>query len=237
MALEVTKLRCGYDGQMIIHDVSLRVDDGGFATILGSNNAGKSTLINCISGIVPASGGSIMFDDVDITHMAPHRRVGLGVVQVPEGRQLFAGMTVLDNILMGAVGVRRAERQSSGADMERVLEMFPRLRDRRQQVAGSLSGGEQQMLAMARALMSRPRLLMLDEPSLGLAPLIVEGIFETMSALNDEGVTILLVEQNLTLSLKYAATGLVLDRGEVAIEGPSEALQASDETRRAYLGI
>ncbi|MBC7595229.1 MAG: ABC transporter ATP-binding protein [Kineosporiaceae bacterium] len=237
MTLEVTNLSCGYDGQMIIHDVSLSVPDGGFATILGSNNAGKSTLINCISGIVPASGGSIVFDGVDITHMAPHRRVGLGVVQVPEGRQLFAGMTVMDNILMGAVGVQRAKAQSSEADIDRVLEIFPRLRDRRQQVAGSLSGGEQQMLAMARGLMSRPRLLMLDEPSLGLAPLIVESIFQTMSVLNDEGVSILLVEQNLTLSLQYAATGFVLDRGEVAVEGSSEALQASDETRRAYLGI
>ncbi|MCU1614418.1 MAG: transporter ATP-binding protein [Frankiales bacterium] len=237
MSLEVSDLSCGYEGQTIIHNVTLRVETGGFSTILGSNNAGKSTLINCLSGVVPATSGRIEFNGVDITNIAPHRRVRLGVVQVPEGRQLFSDMTVVENILMGAVPMGRIAKVELADRMDQVFALFPRLKDRRRQISGSLSGGEQQMLAIARGIMSRPKLLMLDEPSLGVAPLIVESIFEALAMLNRDGVTILLVEQNLALSLRYAASGFVLERGEVVVEGTSSELQSSSKTRRAYLGM
>lgn len=237
MVLDVRDLTCGYGKSTVLEDVSLRVDEGGFACVLGSNNAGKSTLINCLSGIVPATSGSVHLRGRDITAMPAHQRVEQGLVQVPEGRQLFPDMTVADNLLMGAVGSKLRKQGRLTAKLDEVFELFERLAERSGQLAGSLSGGEQQMLAIARALMAEPDVLILDEPSLGLAPLVVESIFGTLAGLNRNGRTILLVEQNLTLALQYAKTGYVLERGRVMLHGTSDELTASDQTRKAYLGM
>lgn len=237
MILEVRGLSCGYGLQTVVHDVSLQVNEGDFASVLGANNAGKSTLINCLSGIVPSSSGEIYFNGAPITHMAPFKRVRQGLVQVPEGRQLFPQMTVYENILMGAIGDSSSNGKVDKKILSDVYDLFPRLMNRTSQIAGSLSGGEQQMLAIARGLMSKPKLLMLDEPSLGLAPVVVELIFEALAALNRSGVTILLVEQNLVLSLQYARTAYVLERGEVAVAGTTEELTGNERARKAYLGL
>lgn len=237
MILDVRGLSCGYGLQTIIHNVSLQVNEGDFASVLGSNNAGKSTLINCLSGIVPSSRGEIYFDGALVTSMAPFKRVRQGLVQVPEGRQLFPHMTVYENILMGAIGDSSSKGKVDKKILSDIYDLFPRLMNRANQIAGSLSGGEQQMLAIARGLMSRPKLLMLDEPSLGLAPVVVEMIFEALAALNRSGVTILLVEQNLVLSLQYARTAYVLERGEVVVAGTTEELTGNERARKAYLGL
>ena len=234
--LQVNDVACGYGDQDVVNGVTLSVDGTDFSCILGSNNAGKSTLINCISGLVPARGGAIVFQDEDITGLAPFQRVRRGLVQVPEGRQLFPEMTVLENVIMGGNGDSRS-RAYDRALLDDVYDLFPRIKERSQQRAGSLSGGEQQMVAIARALMSRPTLLMLDEPSLGLAPLMVEAIFNTLSSLNGAGVPILLVEQNLHMSLKHARYAYVLERGSVVIQGLSDDLSDNDDARRAYLGL
>lgn len=230
----MTGLECGYGDQTVIDGLSLSVDEGDFAAVLGPNNAGKSTLISCLSGTVPARRGCVVFDGVDVTRMPAHTRVRLGLVQVPEGRQLFGEMTVMENLLMGATVAGKANRAES---LDEVFELFPRLRDRVSQRAGSMSGGEQQMLAIGRGLMSRPRLLMLDEPSLGIAPLVVDALFEALSELNRRRVTILAVEQNLAVSLRHARYGYVLDRGGIAVHGPAADLIAGDDARHAYLGL
>ncbi|EON22156.1 ABC transporter-like protein [Nocardioides sp. CF8] len=234
--LQVNDVACGYGDQDVVTGVTLNVDGTDFSCILGSNNAGKSTLINCISGLVPARGGAIVFQDEDITGLAPFQRVRRGLVQVPEGRQLFPEMTVLENVIMGGNGDSRS-RAYDRALLDDVYDLFPRIKERSQQRAGSLSGGEQQMVAIARALMSRPTLLMLDEPSLGLAPLMVEAIFNALSSLNGAGVPILLVEQNLHMSLKHARYAYVLERGSIVIQGTSDELSDNDDARRAYLGL
>lgn len=237
MILETHELAGGYGSQTIIRNVSLQVDEGAFACVLGSNNAGKSTLINCLSGIVRASRGEVYFGGERITALEPFRRVRRGLVQVPEGRQLFPQMSVYENIIMGALGDASSNGTFDSSALSEVYELFPRLKERASQMAGSLSGGEQQMVAIARGLMSKPKLLMLDEPSLGLAPIIVETIFEALAILNRGGVTILLVEQNLTLSLKYAKTAYVLERGEVVVAGSSDEIAGNTAARKAYLGM
>jgi branched-chain amino acid transport system ATP-binding protein len=233
--LEVEGLTAGYGGPPVLEDVSLRVEAGELVGLLGANNAGKSTLINALSGLVPLSAGRIRFDGADISAMAAKDRVALGIVQVPEGRLVFPEMTVRENLLMG--GINPNARAARAREIERVTELFPRLKERLGQLAGTLSGGEQQMLAIGRALVARARLLMLDEPSLGLSPLFVQHIFEIVRRLNAEGLTVLLVEQNLMLTMKHASRCYVLERGRVVVSGSAQAVKEDPRTRRAYLGL
>lgn len=236
MVLQLKHVHGGYGRLEVISDVSLEVKEGDFCCVLGSNNAGKSTLINLISGVIRTTGGQVVFDGEDITSMAPHERVRRGLVQVPEGRQLFPYMTVRENLLLGAVGDRTTRSHDEDL-LDEVHRLFPKLRERSAQWAGSLSGGEQQMVAIGRGIMARPKLLMLDEPSLGLAPLIVEAIFATLDELSRSGVTILLVEQNLTVSLQHARYAYVVERGEIVLDGPASELVGDEDARRAYLGM
>ncbi|WP_430397123.1 ABC transporter ATP-binding protein [Ferrovibrio sp.] len=233
--LELRSITAGYDGVDVLHDVSITVQPGEIVGLLGANNAGKSTLINCVSGIVPASKGQILFEGRDITAMPAKQRVAAGIVQVPEGRLVFPEMSVRENLLLG--GLNPTAKPHRPVELERVLEMLPRLKERMSQDAGTLSGGEQQMLAIGRGLMARGRLLMLDEPSLGLAPLFVQYIFEIIDQLKAAGMTILLVEQNLNLTLKHADRCYVLERGRIAVEGVADAVRDDPRTRRAYLGL
>ncbi len=232
--LELLDVHAGYDGIEVLGGVSLTVGEQDFVALLGANNAGKSTLVNCISGLVRPTRGRIAYNDKELTGLAPHRIAGIGICQVPEGRQLFPSMTVLDNLLMGGITPkakpRRAER------LEFVFNLFPRLAERRMQLAGTLSGGEQQMAAIGRALLGCPSLLVLDEPSLGLSPLFVNTIFEALQALHRNGLSILLVEQNLTVALQHARRGYVLERGAVVMAGSHAELRDDPHVRRAYLG-
>ena len=233
--LEVDDIAVYYGDMCAVSSVSLMVDEGEAVAVLGANAAGKTTLLRAISGLVPVASGAIRFDGEAITAMPPHERVERGLIQVPEGRLVFPFMSVLDNLRLGAYAerARSAERES----MEFAFELFPRLQHRRDQMAGSLSGGEQQMLALARGLMGRPRLLMLDEPSLGLAPLLVKEVMERVDTIHHEGVTVLMVEQNVAQTLKLVDRGSVLENGAIAMSGTAEELAASDDVRRAYLGI
>jgi len=233
--LEVTELRAGYGTADVLKGVTLEVRRGEFVALLGANNAGKSTLINCLSGTLTARGGRIVFDGVDLTDYPSHRIVELGIHQVPEGRQLFAQMTVLENLLLGGVG--RNAKLKKKQKLEFVFDLFPRLAERRKQVAGTLSGGEQQMVAIGRALVGDPRLLMLDEPSHGLSPLYVQIIFKAMDDLHREGLTILLVEQNLKLATAHASRCYIIERGEIALSGVGSDLVDDPRVRRAYLGL
>ncbi|MEU0374674.1 ABC transporter ATP-binding protein [Streptomyces sp. NPDC006283] len=240
-ALEVRALSVGYGPVRALRDVSVEVPDGAVVAVLGGNGAGKSTLLRAVSRTLPfqgghATAGSIRFEGRPLDGLSPARVVAAGVVQVPEGRQVFARMTVADNLRAGALGVRGGRREAAAA-LARVHDLFPVLADRAHQKAGLLSGGEQQMLAMGRALMARPRLLLLDEPSLGLAPLMAARIAETVQEINSAGTSVLLVEQNAAIALRLASTAYVLDVGEVALEGPADELAASDEVRRRYLGV
>lgn len=233
--LRVKNLIAQYGEVRVLHDISLEVTEGQIVSIIGSNGAGKSTIINLISGILRPAFGGIEFDGEDITGLAPHKIVELGINQVPEGRQVFTKMSVWENLLVGSTS-RRAigDREKS---MKRVFEVFPILYNRREQGAGSLSGGEQQMLAIGRGLMSNPKLLMLDELSLGLAPLLTQELFLVLAELNKEGLTILLVDQNLTQTLQTSHYGYVLENGRIVLEGSREELLASEKTKRAYLGL
>jgi ABC-type branched-subunit amino acid transport system ATPase component len=231
--LAVEDLHAGYGGVQVLHGVSLAVGEGEIATVIGANGAGKSTLLRTVSGLVTPRAGAIRLAGAEIGGLPPDRVVAAGVAHIPEGRQVLARMTVLDNLRAGAYPRRDRE---VDADIARLLDRFPALRDRRRQVAGTLSGGEQQMLAIARGLMSRPRVLMLDEPSLGLAPLIVAQIFEIIGELNARGVPILLVEQNAMLALEVADRGYVLETGRVAMQGAARDLLGNAAVRRAYLG-
>ncbi len=233
--LEVEGLSAGYGEQDVLHEVSFRIAPREFFGLLGANNAGKSTLINCISGIVPIRRGRILLDGQDISRLGAHEIVGLGVIQVPEGRQVFPHMTVLDNLRMGGVSDRA--RSQRARRIEEVFALFPRLRERSQQFAGTLSGGEQQMLAIGRGLVADPRLLMLDEPSLGLSPLFVQSTFRTLAALHERGLTVLVVEQNLNLALAYATRCAVLEQGHIVVEGRGAEVKNDPRTRRAYLGL
>ncbi|MFI6962874.1 ABC transporter ATP-binding protein [Streptomyces sp. NPDC050255] len=238
--LEIRALSVGYGPVRSLRDVSLDVPAGAITAVLGGNGAGKTTLLRAISrtlGFHRGTGtGTVRFDGRPLEGLRPAQVVAAGVVQVPEGRQVFARMTVADNLRAGALGARGGRKESAGA-LTRVHELFPVLAQRAHQRAGLLSGGEQQMLAMGRALMARPRLLLLDEPSLGLAPLMAQRIAETVQEINASGTSVLLVEQNASIALRLASTAYVLEVGEVTLEGPADELAASDEVRRRYLGV
>lgn len=231
--LEVEDIYAGYGSITALHGISLTVDEGEVVTIIGSNGAGKSTALRSICGLNPPTRGTIRFAGRSIEHTPPQDIVRLGISQVPEGRRLFPRMSVVENLQMGAY-LRRDEEVES--DFERVFELFPRLAERRRQAAGTLSGGEQQMLAMGRALMARPRLLLLDEPSMGLAPLLVERIYQTIAEIRAQGTTILLVEQNANYALATASRAYVIETGVIALEGDSQTVRSSPDVQKAYLG-
>jgi len=232
--LEVRDLDVYYGAVHALKGVSLSAEKGEIVTLIGANGAGKTTLLRSISGLVASRSGSIRFEGADITRTPPHEIVGLGISQSPEGRMVFANLTVEDNLELGAY--RRRDRAAIEEDRKRVFELFPRLLERRRQSAGTLSGGEQQMLAIGRALMSRPRLLLLDEPSLGLAPLLVREIFRTIVEINQRGVTVLLVEQNAHMALSVARRGYVLETGRVVLEDRADELLRNADVKSAYLG-
>jgi len=232
--LVVEDLSIRYGRVQAIDHLSLEVRAGEVVTLIGANGAGKSTTLRSISRIVPIHRGRITFEARDISGARPSEVVRMGIAQVPEGRRMLARQSVLDNLLLGAY--TRSDGADIRSDVERQFARFPRLAERRHQLAGTLSGGEQQMLAIARALMSRPRLLLLDEPSLGLAPLIVRDIFQIIRDLHEAGVTVLLVEQNASLALQIADRGYVLEAGRLSISGPAGALLTDERVRRAYLG-
>jgi branched-chain amino acid transport system ATP-binding protein len=230
--LEVEDVHTYYGNIEALKGVSLTVDEGEIVTLIGSNGAGKSTTLRSISGLTPARQGKIAFDGRDITTMPPQDVVRLGISQAPEGRHCFPRMTVRENLDMGAY----LRRDDYRADMERVFELFPRLEERERQKAGTMSGGEQQMLAIGRALMAQPKLLLLDEPSMGIAPILVERIYQTIREINQQGTTILLVEQNANHALDVSSRGYVLATGQVALADDSEALRRNEDVQKAYLG-
>ena len=233
--LEVTGLTAGYGGRAVLEEVRITIGAGKLIGLLGANNAGKSTFINSLSGIVPAMAGKLLYEGEDITRLSPQARVERGIVQVPEGRLVFPEMTVRENLLLG--GFNASARPQRTSRIDHVLELLPRLKERLGQLAGTLSGGEQQMLAIGRGLVAGPRLLMLDEPSLGLSPLFVQYVFEIIGKLHAEGMTVLLVEQNLNLTLRHADYCYVLERGRVVVEGASHEVKDDPRTKRAYLGL
>jgi branched-chain amino acid transport system ATP-binding protein len=233
--LKIEQLSVKYGAFYSLRDVSLTIEDGQITTIAGANGAGKTTLINTISGVIKPMGGRLTFDDTDLTRLKGHEIAALGVVQVPEGRKLFPEMTVYENLMMGGYNPRA--RPMRAETVERVYEMFPILRERSKQSARTLSGGEQQMLAIGRAIMAQPRLLMFDEPSLGLAPLLVREIFGSIERLKTQGLTILLVEQNIRHSLQIADHAYVLETGQVVLEGTGREVMENEHTKKAYLGL
>jgi branched-chain amino acid transport system ATP-binding protein len=232
--LELRDVHTYYGAIHALKGISLEVRQGEVVTLIGANGAGKSTTLRSINGIVHPRQGTIRFQDRDITGTAPHDVVKMGISQSPEGRRLFPRMSVLENLEMGAF--QRTDRAAIGDDLERVYGLFPRLQERRSQKAGTLSGGEQQMCAIGRALMARPRLLMLDEPSLGLAPIFVERIYDIIREINAQGTTILLVEQNALMALDAADRGYVLEIGTVALADDAKALRENEQVRKTYLG-
>jgi len=232
--LSVENLSVNYGAVRALRSVSCRIEQGEIVALVGANGAGKTTILNAISGIVPSSGGTIAFQGAPITGMAPHLIVRNGICQVPEGRRVFARMSVQENLEMGGFILYGKHEVAKG--IERAFALFPRLAERRKQPARTLSGGEQQMLAMARALMSNPRLLLLDEPSMGLAPMLVEKIFEIVVEINKTGTTIMLVEQNASMALAIANRAYVLETGQVVLSGDAGELARNPEVRKAYLG-
>lgn len=232
--LEIADLHVYYGSIHALRGVSLAVDPGQIVTLIGANGAGKSTTLNTISGLLRPREGRILLSGDDLAAVPPHEIVQKGVVQVPEGRRIFGRLTVLENLEMGAY--TQTDPQKIGRGLNRVFTLFPRLRERSAQVAGTLSGGEQQMLAIGRALMAEPRLLLMDEPSMGLAPMLVDQIFEAIQDINRQGVTILLVEQNAYMALTIAHRGYVLQTGGIVLSGSAADLQANSEVKKAYLG-
>ena len=230
--LEVEDIHTFYGNIEALKGVSLTVDEGEIVTLIGSNGAGKSTTLRSISGMSPPRTGSIRFDGEEIGHVPPQQIVQRGISQAPEGRHVFPRMTVRENLDMGAY----LRKDDYADDLERVFELFPRLKERERQKGGTMSGGEQQMLAIGRALMARPKLLLLDEPSMGIAPILVDRIYETIRAINQQGTTILLVEQSATHALNASSRGYVLATGQVALADSSEALQQNEDVQKAYLG-
>ena len=233
--LEIDRIEAQYGQVQILKQVSLSVREKEVVSLLGSNGAGKTTTVNCISGILPVSRGTIRFSGEDITHLSAHQRVELGLIQIPEGRKIFPSLTVEENLILGSYLKNPKSRRKES--LKAVMNMFPILAERSKQPAGTLSGGEQQMLAIGRALMSLPRLLMLDEPSLGLAPLVVESIFGTIQQINQEGVPILLVEQNVPQSLAISEHAFVLEEGSIALSGEGAVLLADPYIKNLYLGL
>jgi branched-chain amino acid transport system ATP-binding protein len=233
--LEIKDLAVNYGSITALHDVSLNVGKGDIVTLIGANGAGKSTTLRTVSGLLKAQRGSIRYEGEEISNQPPHRIVERGISQVPEGRMIFANLTVRENLLMGAY--LRKDRHKLGTEFDFVFEIFPRLRERAKQVAGTLSGGEQQMLAISRALMSKPRCLMLDEPSLGIAPILVKTIFQKIVEINQSlGITILLVEQNANLALEVSNYGYVLETGRIILHDRCGALRQNENVKAAYLG-
>ena len=232
--LEVKDLQVYYGVICALKGISFEVNEGEIVSLIGANGAGKTTMMQSVVGIIPKKSGSVIFDGKDITKTPCHKIVQLGMTQVPEGRRIFQELSVYENLMMGAYTVRNS--QQFKEDLESVFERFPRLAERRNQIAGTLSGGEQQMLAMSRALMSHPKLLMLDEPSMGLAPILVDQIFEIIKELNASGTTILLVEQNANKALEISDRAYVLETGSITLSGTGAELASSDEVRKAYLG-
>ncbi|MSV25543.1 ABC transporter ATP-binding protein [Selenomonas sp. WCA-380-WT-3B 3/] len=232
--LELKGVNVYYGAIHAVKDISLTVNQGEIVTLIGANGAGKSTTLRTISGLLRPKSGSISFEGKEIAGVKAHEIVRQGISQVPEGRRIFAEMTVMENLDMGAF--TRKDKDGIRADLKRVFELFPRLEERKSQVAGTLSGGEQQMLAMGRALMSRPKLLLLDEPSMGLAPLLIREIFHIIEDINRAGTTVLLVEQNANMALSIASRAYVLETGRITLSGDAAKLAASEEVRKAYLG-
>jgi branched-chain amino acid transport system ATP-binding protein len=233
--LDVAGLRSGYGDGEVLHGIDVRVDAGEIVCLIGSNGAGKTTTMRTIAGLLRPTGGTVRFDGRDVTGRRASALVGGGLAMVPEGRRVFAPLSVRENLEMGAYSVRDATQVA--ADLDRVLTLFPRLAERAAQPAGTLSGGEQQMLAIGRALMSRPRLLLLDEPSMGLAPMVVAEIFATITRLNATGIAILLAEQNARLALRVAARGYVLQTGRIVMTAAADDLARDESVRNAYLGV
>lgn len=232
--LEIADIHVFYDKIEALKGISLVVDEGKIVTLVGGNGAGKSTTLRAISGLLHPRHGSIRFDGRVLAGMGAHEIASIGVVHVPEGRRIFGRLTVSENLDMGAF--TRHDRRAIGEDKEQMLVLFPRLRERLKQVAGTLSGGEQQMLAAARALMARPKVLLMDEPSMGLAPMLVEQVFETIKRINAQGMTVLLVEQNAPMALGIADHGYVLESGRIVLDGPGRDLLDDERVQRAYLG-
>jgi branched-chain amino acid transport system ATP-binding protein len=235
--LEISGLTVAYGRIEAVRDISLTVEEGELVTLIGANGAGKTTTMRAVSGIRPLARGKIMFNGQDVTRMKPHLRVLAGIVQAPEGRGIFPGMTVVENLEMGAYARTFATKAEHDETLDRVYELFPRLAERSAQVGGTLSGGEQQMLAIGRALMARPRLLLLDEPSMGLAPMVIQQIFRIISEINSQGTTVLLVEQNAQQALSRSDRAYVLETGEVVQSGPGKELLADPSIKEAYLGV
>lgn len=234
--LRVANLRSGYYGLMVLQGVSLHVGPGEIVTLIGANGSGKSTLMKTLSGLMESSTGTVHLDSKDVTGQKPHEIVRRGMALVPEGRQLFAPMTVYDNLILGSYQVKGRDRSKIDDKIKEIYQLFPILKERSRQLAGTLSGGEQQMLAIGRGLMSSPRLLLLDEPSLGLAPKVASDIFKRFRSLRSAGVAMLLVEQNARLALATADRGYVLETGQIVLEGSSEDLLNNEDVRRAYMG-
>ncbi|HTP45883.1 MAG TPA: ABC transporter ATP-binding protein [Casimicrobiaceae bacterium] len=232
--LELKRVRVAYGGIQAVKGIDLAVSRGELVCLIGANGAGKTTTLRGITGLQPVKSGSIHYDGEDITGKPAFQLVRKGLSMVPEGRGVFGALTIEENLAMGAYA--RSDRAAIRADVERAFELFPRLKERRRQTAGTLSGGEQQMLAMARALMSRPKLLLLDEPSMGLAPLMVQKVFETVLKISKEGVTILLIEQNAKLALEVSGRGYVMESGEITLHGEAKTLLSDPKVRAAYLG-
>ncbi len=233
-SLTVDDLHVSYGSIRALRGISLHVPGGSICALVGANGAGKTTTLNAICGLRTRTSGRVTLGGTDITKVPPHDLVPMGLVQVPEGRRVFSRLTIAENLAMGAF--RRTDRAALAGDLERVLTLFPRLKERLTQLAGTLSGGEQQMLAMGRAMMSKPRVLLMDEPSMGLAPMLVDMIFETIVAINQLGVTVLLVEQNAYMALEIAQTAYVLQSGEIVLAGTGAELITSEAVREAYLG-
>ncbi len=232
--LQIKEIDVYYGAIHALKKLSLEVEEGSIVTLIGANGAGKTTTLKSISGLLRPKSGTIVFKGIDISRVAPEKIVGMGISQVPEGRRVFTSMSVLENLEMGAY--LRKDKKEIADDMENVFTRFPRLKERRKQMAGTLSGGEQQMLAIGRALMARPELLLMDEPSMGLAPLLVKEIFEIVKDINARGTTILLVEQNAHMALSIADRAYVIETGEIVLAGKAEDLMNSEDVKKAYLG-
>ncbi len=235
IVLEIQDLHVYYGAIHAVKGINVKVPKGKIITLIGANGAGKTTTLSTIAGLVKARSGKIIFNGQDITNKPAHVINRMGIALVPEGRRIFPGLTVYENLMMGAYN--RKDKEGIQKDLEWIFQLFPRLKERLSQLGGTLSGGEQQMLAISRGLMSRPKLLMMDEPSLGLAPILVSEVFEVIQKINEEGTTILLVEQNALGALKVSHYGYVLETGSIVLEGPSKELLENDMVRKAYLGV
>jgi branched-chain amino acid transport system ATP-binding protein len=234
--LELRDMHVRYGVIEAVRGINLSVNEGEVVALIGGNGAGKTTTLRSISMVHPPAQGQVLFKGEDITGMKSHVVVSKGIVQVPEGRHIFPNMSVSENLEMGSFQRRKVTKQDLNHDLEHVFELFPRIKERRRQLGGTLSGGEQQMLAIGRALMSKPKLLMLDEPSMGLAPQVVERVFEVIAAVNKEGIPVLLIEQNAQMALTSASRGYVIETGEIVLEDEAMALLGNDQVRKAYLG-